>query len=97
MNRIDLQPIPNQTLSCNLGGQLFDITVQLSRSNGTLLTVVVAGNSIITGRLAVANTAMILIPDSLQYGNMGWICEDGASYPEYEKFGVTHFLYWWKD
>ncbi len=97
MNRIDLEQIPNQTLSCQLGGQLFDITVQLSQSNGTLLTVVVNGTAVVTSRLAVANTAIFLVPNSLQYGNMGWICEDGASYPEYQKFGVTHFLYWWND
>lgn len=97
MNLIELQAIPNQEVTVQLGGQLFTLLVQLSPSNGTLLTITAGTTALVTSRLAVANTAILMSPDSLQYGNFGWICEDGASYPAYDQFGLTHFLYWWND
>lgn len=95
MEKIRLKAIPNQTLSCTLGGKLFDITVQLGPSGGTLLSVAVAGKEIVSTRLAVKGGQALISPYNKQFGNMVWICEDSDSYPVYTKFDTTHGLYWW--
>lgn len=96
MNLVQLQAVPNQELTCLLGGRLFGITVQLGPSNSTLLTVTVDGTTVISGHLSVANTSMMPAPQNKRFGNIGWLCEDGASYPTYQNFANgLHNLYWW--
>lgn len=95
MKKIPLQAVPNQTLTCPLGKKLFDITVQLGASGGTLLTVAVDGKTLFTSLLGVKGAQNMLAPYAEQYGNLVWICNDNDSYPTYTKFGTTHGLYWW--
>lgn len=95
MKKIPLRAVPNQTLTCTLGKKLFDITVQLGASGGTLLSVTVDGVVLFSSLLSVRGAQMMIAPFAAQYGNLVWICADGDSYPAYTKFGTTHGLYWW--
>lgn len=97
MEKLPLQAIPNQSFSCSLGGKLFDLSIQLGKSNSTLLTCTVDGVTQVQGLLSVHGAQMMLPPRDRTNGSLVWICDDGASYPEYTKFGTTHNLYWWNE
>lgn len=97
MNKISLNTVPNQSLSCMLGGQLFDILIQRGASKSTLLSVAVDGKQLFSTQRSVADAQMMLPPLNKQYGNLVWVCSDGASYPDYTLFGTVHNLYWWSD
>jgi hypothetical protein len=93
---IPLQAIPNQSLSILLGPNLFAISVLLGHSGGTLLTVSINDipEPVISGLLSVATSEMMLPPRNLMWGSLRWALTDGDSYPDYTKFGKTHFLTW---
>lgn len=97
MKLIPLQAVPNQSLSCSLGGKSFDILVQLGKSDMTLLSVTVDGVVLFTAQRSVRGAEMMLPPLDEQYGTLMWTCTDGDSYPTYKKFGTTHNLYWWQE
>lgn len=95
MEKIKLNTVPNQTQSCTLGGQLFDILIQRGASGSTLLSVVADGVSLFNTQRSVNRAQMMLPPLDRQYGTLMWVCSDGASYPDYNLFGTLHNLYWW--
>ncbi len=97
MEKLTIQAIPNQNFSCTLGGKLFDVSIQLGKSNSTLLSITVDGVTQFTGVLSVNKAQMMLPPRNVANGNLMWLCDDGASYPYYEQFGTTHNLYWWSN
>lgn len=97
MEKINLRPVPNQSLSCTLGGKVFDITVQLGQSGSTLLSAAVDGVVQFTSQRSVQGAQMMSPPRDQMHGNLVWVCDDGASYPVYQNFGTIHNLYWWTD
>lgn len=95
MEKIRLNAVPNQSQTCPLGGRSFDIHVQRGASGSTLLSVAVDGVSLFDTQRSVNKAQMMLPPLDKQYGNLMWLCSDGASYPDYKLFGTLHNLYWW--
>lgn len=96
MERIPLSQIPNQAFTITLGDKLFDISILLGQNNNMLIAITVDG-SVQYQSLACVHAAQIFPPPlNRKMGNMMWLCDDGASYPNYLNFGTTHNLYWWE-
>lgn len=95
MEKLPLTVIPNQSLSITLGGRLFEIAVLLGQSNSTLIDVTVEGEVLLKGFRCLHGADLLADPLPLKYGHLVFLCDDGASYPAYERFGVAHNLFWW--
>lgn len=95
MEKISLASVPNQTLSITLGEHLFEIAVLLGQSNSTLIDVSVEGEVLLKGARCVHGADILLDPLPLKYGHLVFLCDDAASYPFYEQFGIKHNLFWW--
>lgn len=96
MEKLPLSAIPNQTLSITLGNRLFEIAVLLGQSGSTLVDITVDGVNLRSGYRAVHGNALLGEVLSRKYGYLVFECDDGASYPSYTQFGLTHGLYWWE-
>lgn len=89
MININLQNIPNQSLSIRLDNNLFDL--QIKEANGIMACDVVLNGIILqTGERAVSGFP--LIPYQYQEnGNFVFVTEQEA-YPYWDQFGITQSL-----
>lgn len=96
MEKLPLASVPSQSLSITLDNRLFEIAVLLGESGSTLVDVTVDGVVLRSGYRATHGAAILGETLSLKYGYLVFECDDGASYPSYTQFNLTHGLYWWK-
>lgn len=96
MIQIPVVNIPNQTLSIQLDGNLYDISIHATQDNedgttGIMAVDISINNSlIISGVRAVSN--FLLIPyQYLVNGNFGFVTSND-DYPDWRKFGISQYL-----
>lgn len=93
MELIPLEPIPNQTLTVAQDSHAYELTVRTLQDGICIASVARDGITIIESARCVPNYFLMryryLEGDS---GNFVWSTPDDE-YPDYTKFGVTHFLY----
>lgn len=89
--KIEINSEPNQRLSVNLDGSRYEIT--LNYAAGCMCASVTRdGSAVVSGHRMVAGEP-VLPYRHLEQGNFVLSTENGAA-PDYNKFGVTQFLYY---
>ena len=89
MMDISLAAVPNQTLSAQIGDQMYDIT--LRETNGVMSASITRdGISIVSNMRATAGTP--LLPYQYQEAGNFLITTEAEAIPYYDQFGVTQFL-----
>lgn len=96
MEKIPLSAVPNQTLTITLNDRLFEINVLTGQSGSTLVDVTVDGKNLVRGYRAVHAADLLPMPLPVKYGYLVFFCDNGASYPDYTQFELSHGLYWWE-
>lgn len=91
---INLQPIPNQSLSIRLDDNLYDITVKETRGVMSL-TLVRNDIAIVSGSRMLPNAPLIPY-QYLEAGNFVMLCEDDE-YPSYLQFGDSQSMVYLSD
>lgn len=97
MLQIPLQILPNQTLSVQLDGNNYDITITSNNPNPlsiatAFMTFTIIENGVVLVQNVRAVPAFPVIGYSyLAFGNF-FIITDNDDYPDYLQFGVTQFL-----
>lgn len=94
---INLAPVPNQTVSCRLGGKRYILSF---KSTGTLMlaTIIRDGVTIVSGMRCVAGA--LLIPyrsEEDASGNFAFVIDDGKTIPDYLQFGDTQTLVYYSN
>ena len=88
---IQINPVPNQRLSVNLGGSRYEITINFA-ADCMCATVIRDGVTVISGHRIVTGEP-ILPYRHMEAGNFV-LSTFGDAPPDYNKFGVTQFLYY---
>ncbi len=89
MQTIPLKPVPSQSFSLTLDGNLWDVTIKLTRGVMSC-SFTLNGQPILSNILAVAGYRLIPY-DYLQNGNFAFITMN-SEIPDYQKFGTTQQL-----
>jgi hypothetical protein len=96
MMTIPITNIPNQTLSINLDGNIYDISISATNDIGLLQSGIVAFDVVINNVVIV--TGMRALPDFpiipsryLENGNF-LVSTMGDEYPDWRQFGITQSL-----
>jgi uncharacterized protein DUF6983 len=91
---INLQPIPNQSLSIRLDDNLYDITVKEAR--GVMSFTLVRNDIPIVSGLRMLPNAPLIPYRYLEAGNFVMLC-DNEEYPFYTDFGDSQSLVYLSD
>ena len=89
MSLLSIISQPNQTLSAQLSGAVFDITIRTS-GDETLVDVVIDSETVISGIRAQLNQRVLPYPHMETYGNLIF---RGDSELTYSNFGTAVLLY----
>lgn len=89
--KIDINAAPNQSLSVNLDGSRYEITINYA-AGCMCASVVRDGVGVISGHRMVSGEPIIPYRH-MEQGNFVLATENDAA-PDYNKFGVTQFLYY---
>lgn len=92
MRLIPLAAIPNQSLSIVLNENLFELRIE-TRGGSILVDVRKNNADIVKGARAVAGAPVVLPSSRLDNENFIFLTQEGDIL-DYEKFGVTQFLYY---
>ena len=86
---VGIAAIPNQSLSIQLGGRLYDIA--LREANGVMAaTIARDGVTLVSALRVTAGTP--LLPYRYQESGNFIVTTDGDALPYWDQFGVTQFL-----
>jgi hypothetical protein len=96
MLNIPLANVPNQSFSCNVGGNFYDISIYAIIGNIDPANIIMAFNvtrnniTLLTGQRAVSGWPVIPYL-YLESGNFIMVTMND-DYPDYNQFGTTQFL-----
>ena len=91
MKLIQLNAIPNQSITINVGDVIYTISIKYA-SGIMCASISKDGNSIISGHRIVSG-GLLLPYKYMESGNFVMITQN-YEYPSYEKFGVSQFLFY---
>lgn len=90
MLTIALQPVPNQSFTMTLGGDVYELTLQAAKGI-MAATLARNGTTLLSGFRCVANSP--LIPYRyMESGNFLLLTANNEELPDYAAFGVTQSL-----
>ena len=91
MQVIPLQPVPNQTLQCQLGGQA--CTIEIAQNAYGLFTTLFAGTSLIIAGVLSQNLSLIVRSLYLGFsGDLAFVDMQGTDDPVYTGLGSRWLL-----
>lgn len=97
MIQIPIVNVPNQSLTIQLDGNLYDIAIHATQDNLDLTTGIMAvditinNNLIINGVRAVSGFPLIPYEYLIVDGNITFVTQDDE-YPDWRQFGITQYL-----
>jgi len=89
MENIQLQAIPNQSLTTLLDGDIYNISIH--ETSGTMSISISRNNLNLISGFRLVSGSLTIPYDYLQKGNFSLIT-DNNEYPYYTLFGITQFL-----
>jgi len=96
MKTIDIAKNPNQQIGTTIDGVNYTLSFRTTARGMLLADISVDGVLLISGVRCAANALLIPYPHMTYGGNFFWLCTD-AEYPDYTKFGDSHFLLYLTD
>lgn len=86
---IELQPLPNQSLTIQIDGSLYQITIKETR--GVMSATIIRDDVVLVSNSRVVASTPILPYQYLESGNFVLLTQNG-DYPEYAQFGSSQAL-----
>lgn len=96
MYEIPLSPVPNQRLTCTLGNQELDITLNTRFEQQLYITIKANGRLVVANRLCLNLTPLIGADYVPIEGNLAFVDTQGSNHPHYKKLGERYRLIWGK-